>query len=398
MQNKKEGDIGMKKKRIVIITGLFITLLCFAGIIKNHQSVVAQLKLVSIVNVEKSMQESFLPAVIYAREGRGNNSLLQQQVKTVVPALWNMNPVQEKTAEWQEDPFTYEMILMEQANDENYVDQNGELVMESSHTMEDTIMDEDITIDRESLGSVEQLLDTYYIIDASASVDKSIFDIDEMLEKDMKVQGDGSEPQLLIYHSHSQEAFVDSVPGDPSTSIVGVGGYLANLLEEDYGINVMHHTGVYDLVDGKLDRSKAYELAEKEISKILDENPSITHVIDLHRDGINENTHLVTDINGKQTAQIMFFNGLSRSKTMGDIDYLYNPYIQDNLSLSLQLQLTAKELFPGFTRKIYLKSYRYNMNLRPAYLLIEAGAQTNTVEEMMNAMEALAKVLHQVIQ
>ena len=83
------------------------------------------------------------------------------------------------------------------------------------------------------------------------------------------------------------------------------------------------------------------------VEKILAENPTIEVVIDLHRDGVAEGTHLVTEINGKPTAKIMFFNGLSRSRTNGNIDYLPNPYIQDNLAFSLQMQIDAEEQVSG---------------------------------------------------
>ena len=46
---------------------------------------------------------------------------------------------------------------------------------------------------------------------------------------------------------------------------------------------------------------------------------------------------------------------------------------------------------------IYLKAYRYNLHLLPKSLLIEAGAQTNTVEEMKNAMEVLERTLKRVV-
>ena len=130
---------------------------------------------------------------------------------------------------------------------------------------------------------------------------------------------------------------------------------------------------------------------------ILKDNPSIEVVIDLHRDGVAQGTHLVTKINGKPTAQIMFFNGLSRTRKNGEIAYLNNPYREDNLATSFQMQLMAARYYPGFTRRIYLKSYRYNLDLAPKAMLIEAGAQTNTVEEMRNAMEVLADVLSRVL-
>ena len=129
-------------------------------------------------------------------------------------------------------------------------------------------------------------------------------------------------------------------------------------------------------------------MAEPEITKILQENPSIQVVIDLHRDGVAEGTHLVTDIGGKATAQIMFFNGLSRSRANGEISYLPNPYIEENLAFSLQMQIAAAEKYPGFTQT-YLSAgvpVIICIWLRGT-LLVEAGAQTNTVEEMRNAME-----------
>ena len=96
-------------------------------------------------------------------------------------------------------------------------------------------------------------------------------------------------------------------------------------------------------------------------------------------------------------AKIMFFNGLSRLTKTGDITYLPNPYIQDNLALSMQMQLAAAEYYPDFTRRIYLKGYRYNMQYCPKTMLIEVGAQTNTLEEAKNAMVPLADILNKVL-
>ena len=138
-------------------------------------------------------------------------------------------------------------------------------------------------------------------------------------------------------------------------------------------------------------------MAAPVIQKILQDHPSIEVVIDLHRDGVADTTRLAANINGVDMAQVMFFNGLSKTTATGDIDYLRNPYIEDNLAMSLKMQLAATELYPGFTRKIYLKSYRYNMHLCPKSLLFEVGAQTNTLQEAINAMDPLAQVLDLVL-
>ena len=203
-------------------------------------------------------------------------------------------------------------------------------------------------------------------------------------------------PQILIYHTHSQEEFTDFHEGNKEATIVGVGNYLTELLQQK-GYNVIHDTSVYDLRDGKLDRSKAYTYALEGVTAILQKYPSIQVVLDIHRDGVKETTHLVKEINGKPTATIMFFNGTSQTPE-GPIEYLKNPYRTDNMAFSFQMKLCADACYPGFTRKIYLKGLRYNQHVRPCSALIEVGAQNNTYEEARNAMEPLAELLDMVVR
>lgn len=125
------------------------------------------------------------------------------------------------------------------------------------------------------------------------------------------------EPQILIYHSHSQETFSDSREGEEEDTIVGVGNYLTSLLSEKYGYQVIHIKEAFDMMSGELDRNKAYNYACDYVEKVLEENPSVEVVIDLHRDGIDEDRRLVTEINGKDTAQILFYNGLSYTNAQG---------------------------------------------------------------------------------
>lgn len=248
-----------------------------------------------------------------------------------------------------------------------------------------------------SLENFNFLYSNFYTVTSITTLKDSMLRPKEFLAKDMTVTHDASTPQILIFHTHSQETFTDSVEGDPSTSIVGVGEYLTQILKQKYGLNVIHDSSVYDYVNGVLDRSKAYDYSEAGIKKILEENPSIEVVIDLHRDGVPDTTHLVTDVNGKQTAKIMFFNGLSYSNINGNISYLNNPYRDDNLAMSLQMQLLGNAYYPGYLRRIYVNAYRYCLHLRGKSMLIEAGAQTNSVEEEMNAMEPLADVLNKLL-
>ena len=248
-------------------------------------------------------------------------------------------------------------------------------------------------VDLSTIGSYETLIQQFYTIDANTTAGSDQLNTDSLLGKDMTITKEGDGPQILIYHTHSQESFADSVPGDASTSIMGVGEHLAEILRETYGYNVVHHLGQYDIES----RDDSYSVALADIQQVLEDYPSIQVVIDLHRDALPETTRLVMDLDGRPTARFMFFNGLSRTKKTGNIAYLYNENQDWNLAFSFQMQLKAMEYYPKLTRKIYLKGYRYNMHLRPRSLLVELGAQNNTVEEAMNACEPLAHILHLVL-
>ncbi len=247
--------------------------------------------------------------------------------------------------------------------------------------------------------SRQQLLDegfikgTFYSEDPTTMIRPGQLKYDTLMGFDATLKQDNTMPQILIYHTHSQETYINSQPNDESTSIMGVGEHLSNILRTKYGLNVIHHMGKYD-VGG---RDYAYSNAMADIENVLAQNPTIEVIIDLHRDETNADTRLVTTIQDKTMAKFMFFNGLSYTRELGELTGLPNPYVQDNLSFAFQMQLFAEEYYPGLTRRIYLKGYRYNMHYRPKTLLIELGSQTNTVEEAMNSCEPLAHIISEVL-
>ena len=358
-----------------------------------------------------------------------------------------------------ESTLSYEMILAMEAADENYVDEDGQVVMqnnggtdspqpadsaqnadhsqaaaiaqnadnsqaadgaqntdnsqaaanaqnpdtsqETSNSAEQTSLtvappiaatQKAVEYSLDKLNDFDYLVQNFYQVDSTTTVKSDQLNVAALTGKNMKIAHDAGTPQILIYHTHSLEGYADSIPGDKTTTVVGVGDYLTELLTQQYGYNVIHDTGEYDTI-----RDKAYSKAAPALEQILADNPGIDVVIDLHRDGVGENTRLVTNVNGTDMAKVMFFNGLSRTTKLGDIAYLYNPYIADNLAFSFQMQLTAAEYYPGYTRKIYLKGYRFNMHYCPKTLLVEVGAQTNTVQEAKNAMVPLADILNKVL-
>lgn len=348
------------------------------------------------------VREQF-PILSYCEEEHGQERVVEDQETVRAIQQENEKIIARKLEEENqaqgggEENVQTQQEMSSQENETPEEGQAQETAGASAPVPEGTATVRQVEIPREQLADFNYLLSNFFVVDPTTTALESQINADVLLGKDLRLEKDPQNPQILIYHTHSQEEYADSTPGDPSTTVIGVGDYLVQLLEERYGYHVLHITDTFDIVDGQLDRSAAYNYAEPVISQALEQYPGIEIVIDLHRDGVDESKHLVTEVNGKQTAQVMFFNGLSRTNQNGEISYLPNPYIEDNLAFSFQLEYLAKQYYPGYTRCIYLKGYRYNLHLRPRSLLLEVGAQTNTVEEAKNAMEPFADLLYKVL-
>ncbi|GFI61035.1 hypothetical protein IMSAG049_00188 [Clostridiales bacterium] len=257
--------------------------------------------------------------------------------------------------------------------------------------------------EKKNYSNTEYLRKNLYIVDSRTDLLEGELNGEKFLNMDFSLNNDSKGPKILIFHTHSHESFADSdMSKGKEEGIVGTGERLKEILENDYGIETIHCTESFDYVDQKMTTTGAYERMEPAIEKILAENPSIEIAIDLHRDGIaDESKKLVTEVNGKPTAQIMFFNGLCRVYDNGVLEPaegLQNPYLEQNLAFSFAMKYAGDRLYPGFVRRNYLNAYRYSLNMLPKSLLVEVGAQNSTKEEAKNAMEPLAEILVNVIE
>lgn len=382
---------------VLVIAGLIVVIRILFG---NPEAVGKNMEALYIkygVRTAGAVMERWFPDFSSEDEGIGNYLLQKPEVLEYLDRLPG-------TYEQGEDP-AYEKLLAStweaQILKENleFGESENEISSESDETQTASskliaeqikIKTSESTIIREKLADYDYLMKEFYIVHPTTTADGTLINAEAFLSMDLSIEKQENKPQILIYHTHSQEVFSD-YPQREDATIVGVGAYLTELLEEK-GYNVIHDTTVYDVKDGKLDRNQAYTYALDGISGILQQNPSIEVVLDLHRDGVDENTHLIMEVNGKPTARIMFFNGTSQTPD-GPIEYLQNPNREANMAFSFQMQLEAAEQYPGFTRKIYLKGLRYNQHVRARTALIEVGAQTNTYAEALNAMEPLAEIL-----
>lgn len=305
--------------------------------------------------------------------------------------------LQEENEAWYADESGEGITENGQANDllqQSFYDQmqGNDTAGSVEHSLFSYATEKAVQLDLEELTNYQTLVKKHYCIDGTTGSNSSQLNLQKLLKKDMKLKENADGPQILIYHTHSLEGYRDSKEGDLDESVVGLGDYLTEILTERYGFEVLHDRSTYDSV-----RDRAYGVAGPALQKILEDNPTIEVVIDLHRDGVGKDTYLLTEVNDTVMAPVMFFNGLSYTNKNGALPSLKNPNLQTNLAFSLQMELIASEYYPGFSRGIYLKGLRYNMHYCSKSLLVEVGAQTNSLQEAMNAMPPLADVLNRVL-
>ncbi len=271
-----------------------------------------------------------------------------------------------------------------------------------------------VTVQKAAEAGNISMLRSYYNQDLIQNYDKTVglynYDSDSMRPSAEFIDGEAfmardltleenvlkqtEEPTVLIFHTHAHEGYVDK----EEFGILDVGDHLEQILENQYGVSVLHHKAVYD--EGGV--NGAYTRMGEDIEQVLAANPSIQVAIDMHRDGVAEDTRLVTKVNEKDVAKIMLVTGVSRTfdenGELQVIDYLPNENLDSVLALGFQMKMAADTLYPGFMRPLYLSCWRYSTYMLPRSMLLEVGAQTNTLEEAKAAMEPFAELLVGILQ
>lgn len=252
-----------------------------------------------------------------------------------------------------------------------------------------------------SCGPVEEIrleggqqVDTFFVKDTTESgTDLAA----ELLEDPaVSLKGDGS-VEVLLYHTHTSEAYMEGYTGfyytDMETrtqnrdmSVVAVGAELKKALEAR-GIGVIHDTSVNDtLFNGSYSRS--WEVLQNNLAQY----PTIQVTIDLHRDSMTTQDGLkykpTAEINGRKAAQFMVLAGCDADGGWGDF-----PDWRDNLHLALRVQQTAARLYPELARPLSFSNSKYNMNATKGSLLIEVGTEVNTVGEAKYTGALLGEIL-----
>ena len=203
----------------------------------------------------------------------------------------------------------------------------------------------------------------------------------------------GPEPRILIYHTHTTEAYAGTEDSDWRTpdqekNIVAVGELLAKILREQYGCNVLHDKTNHEppLLN------TAYTRSEVTMKRYKQTYPSLTMFIDVHRDA---GKGLVTEIDGKRVARLMFVVGTGEGAT--GTGYKEMPDFESNYSLALAVTNKLAEIDEGLPRDVRVKVGRYNQHVSNQCLLLEVGDNENTLEEVLNAVPYFAQALMEVV-
>lgn len=221
------------------------------------------------------------------------------------------------------------------------------------------------------------------------------FDAGKLVAQPLQWDLTAGEPAVLILHTHTTESYTRVAGEDYQESsafrtleedynMLSVGEHLAELLEAG-GITVLHDRKLHDYPS----YNGSYSNARKELTRNLKECPSISLVLDLHRDAsadLNNQMRTRATVAGKASAQIMFVVGTGSAA-------LQNPNWTENLALALKLQVQMERLAPGICRNVNLRSQRFNQDLHAGTLLVEVGAAGNTREEALTAVEVLAQAI-----
>lgn len=207
-------------------------------------------------------------------------------------------------------------------------------------------------------------------------------------------------PQILIVHTHGSEAYTmppgqeyepsgESRTTDASLNVVRVGDELAKTLEEA-GLTVLHDPTLHDYPE----YSGAYGRSLDAVNAYLAEYPTISFVLDIHRDAISdaEGTpyKVVSGVAGLNAAQMSFVIGT-------DGGGLEHPHWRENLKLAAAIQQRLNGDYPTLMRPITVRNSRYNQHTTPGSLLVEMGAAGNSLDEALLSARLLGKALAETI-
>lgn len=193
---------------------------------------------------------------------------------------------------------------------------------------------------------------------------------------------DNSKKKVLIYHTHTNEAYAEGNTGLEST-VAAVGDTLTEELEKQ-GFTVIHDKTVHDVAD----YNAAYKASRETLSNYLNSYGDFDLIIDLHRDDVPNKAAVTASVEGKNVAKLMF------------VAANMNPRFAAQNQIIESMVAIGNEMYPGLFRTKYLYTYEYGIvyysqDLSDNVILLEVGANTNNLQEAKNSMVYMSRIIAQ---
>ena len=215
------------------------------------------------------------------------------------------------------------------------------------------------------------------------------FQLGELLESPLNWDLADGQPRVLILHTHTSESYGDASNNyrslDADKNLLVIGKHIESLLTAA-GIGVIHDTTVHDYPS----YNGSYSHSRKSVQKYLEEYPTLTLVLDIHRDAMEnsngEQYATTMSVGGETSAQLMMVVGTNGSG-------LSHPNWEQNLSVAVKFHAQLERLYPGICRPISLRKQRFNQDLSGSAMLIEVGTAANTQQQALEAATYLCDAI-----
>ncbi|MCD7733566.1 MAG: stage II sporulation protein P [Clostridiales bacterium] len=224
-------------------------------------------------------------------------------------------------------------------------------------------------------------------------------ELSDYLERELTLTVSQEGPQILIMHTHGTEAYTvadgdeyvasdTARTTDENYNMIRVGEEMKAVFEE-MGLSVVHDTTLYDYPS----YTGSYARSLEGIKSYLDQYPTISIVLDVHRDALiadDGTVYKLTDtVDGETVAQVMLVVGT-------DDGGLTHPNWEENLTLATHIQARLLGIDAGFPRAINLRSQRFNQHMTVGSLLVEVGTSGNTLREALAGARLFARAAGEV--
>lgn len=204
---------------------------------------------------------------------------------------------------------------------------------------------------------------------------QAVFASDETTQA-VSAKANADKRLIALYVTHSDESYI---PSDGSQSINGQGGIYDVAREfrdalQKQGVDVILDESTHLPHD-----SGAYRRSRQTAERLLQKQPDA--IIDIHRDGIPDESEYARTINGEEASRVRLLVGRSNQNS------------SVNREFAKQLKAVADKQYPGLVKDIFIGKGNYNQDLAPHAILLEFGTHTISKERVLNSTDMMAQVM-----